>query len=178
MQGHRGGVMWLTGLPASGKKVLASVLATRLFKDGIEVYTLDSVKIRGSLSSDLGFSRNDRRENIRRAAELAAIMARSGLVVIAAFIAPYAEDRARARSVAENFHEIFLDMPLELCEARDKDDRYTRARKGYVSNFTGISAPYEVPDNPEVTLSLQEIDSGSACDILVEYVKKHFVNFT
>jgi len=108
------------------------------------------------LSRDLGFSREDRRENIRRAGELAAVMARAGLVVITAFISPYAVDREAARTAAQNFHEVFLDVPLEICETRDAENRYARARAGELTDFTGISAPYERPAAPDVTLGADD----------------------
>lgn len=169
-----GGVLWFTGLPASGKKTLAFQLERRLFNAGYEVYAFDSAWQRQGLTSDLGFSRDDRRENIRRAGELAAVMARSGLVVITAFISPYAQDRAAARQAAgDNFHEIYMDVPLEICVLRDTRDRYGRAERGEVEEFTGISAPYEAPLSPEVSLG-SDLDVGSCVDRLAAYVDSRF----
>lgn len=174
-QGHVGGVLWLTGLPAAGKKTLAGALEARLFEAGFEVYAFDSAQLRQGLSRDLGFSREDRRENIRRAGELAAVMARSGLVVIAAFISPYAADRARAREAAgEGFHEIFLDAPLEVCEARDTQGRYAQARAGELADFTGVSAPYERPETPEIHLDMAALALEDATRQLEAYVERHF----
>lgn len=173
-QGHRGGVLWLTGLPASGKKAIAYELESRLFAAGFEAYAFDSARIRLGLCSNLGFGREDRRENIRRAGELAAVMARSGLLVIAAFISPYERDRAMARSAAENFHEIFLDVPLEVCEARDDQGRYARARTGELIDFTGVSAPYERPTSPELVLDGVSLSVTECVDQLAEYAERHF----
>ncbi|MEK9753361.1 MAG: adenylyl-sulfate kinase [Rhodospirillaceae bacterium] len=175
-KGHKGGVLWLTGLPAAGKKTLAAGLEARLFEQGYDVFAFDSGFMRQGLSRDLGFTREGRRENIRRAGELAAVMASAGMVVITAFIAPYAADRAAARKAAENFHEVFLDVPAELCEARDPDNRYARARAGEIEDFTGVTAPYEAPQAAEVRLT----PTGGAVDTeawvveLTAYVETHF----
>lgn len=173
-QGHVGGVLWLTGLPAAGKKTLATALEARLFADGFEVYAFDSGHLRQGLSRDLGFGRDDRRENIRRAGELAAVMARAGLVVITAFISPYAADRAAARAAAENFHEIFLDVPVELCAARDAEGRYARAKAGELADFTGVTAPYERPEAPELRLDGAALDVDQCVAQLAAYVETHF----
>ncbi len=173
-QGHRGGVLWLTGLPASGKKSMAYELESRLFAAGFEAYAFDSARIRLGLCSDLGFGREDRRENIRRAGELAGVMARSGLVVIAAFISPYERDRQAARAAAENFHEVYLDVPVEVCEARDDQGRYARARAGELANFTGVSAPYETPKAPELVLDAVTHSQSECVDQLVTYIERHF----
>ena len=175
-QGHRGGVLWLTGLPASGKKTLAYQLEARLFAAGFEVYAFDSARIRKGLNADLGFSRENRRENIRRASEMAALMARSGLVVITAFISPYVQDRDAARAAAENFHEIYLDLPVEVCEARDTQNRYARARAGELDDFTGVTAPYEVPTRAELTLDGVRLSNDACLDQLEAYVETHFRN--
>jgi adenylyl-sulfate kinase len=175
-QGHRGGVLWFTGLPASGKKTLAYQLEARLFDAGFEVYAFDSARIRQGLNADLGFSREDRRENIRRAGEVAAVMARSGLVVITAFISPYAKDREAAKVAAENFHEIYLDVPLHVCEARDSQNRYARARAGALEDFTGVTAPYEIPAGAELTLDGVTLGADACLDQLQAYVETHFRN--
>lgn len=168
-------MLWFTGLPASGKKTIAFGLETELFEAGFEAYAFDSAHLRRGLTSDLGFSREDRRENIRRAGELAAVMARSGLVVIAAFISPYAQDRAAARrATGDNFHEIHIDVPLEICEARDTQYRYTRARDGAIADFTGISAPYEPPVAPEVRLDGVRHSVEDCIEQLCSYVETHF----
>ena len=155
---HRGALVWFTGLSGSGKTTLARAVERKL--NGLEVHTyrLDGDVVRDGLNGDLGFSPEDRRENVRRIAEVGRLMVDAGLVVLAAVIAPYAEDRARtrARFNAGDFYEIWIDTPLEVCEQRDPKGLYRRARAGELENFTGISAPYEVPDNPE----LQAVGAG------------------
>ncbi len=174
-QGHLGGVLWFTGLPASGKSTLVFGLEQRLFDAGFEVYAFDSARLRQGLNADLGFSRDDRRENIRRAGELAAVMARAGVVVITGFISPYARDRQAARGAAgENFHEIYLSAPMEVCEARDARGRYAAARAGELPDFTGIDAPYEIPETPEVTLDISTQSATDCIDQLARYVETHF----
>ncbi len=171
--GHRGGVLWFTGLPASGKSTLAYALEQRLFEAGYEVFAFNSARLRGGLSSDLGFSRDDRRENIRRAGELAAVMARAGDVVIAAFISPYRADRQAARTASgEGFHEIFLNPGVEVCERRDGRDRYGRARRGEIEDFTGVSAPYEAPEGCELEIDTGVVTAGEALDILDDYTAR------
>lgn len=174
-QGHRGGVLWFTGLPASGKSTLVYGLEERLFDAGFEVFAFDSARLRRGLNADLGFSREDRRENIRRAGELAAVMSRAGLVVIVGFISPYATDRAAARTAAgENFHEIYLSAPAEVCAARDGRGRYAAARRGDLADFTGVSAPYEVPENPDLTLDTATRPADDCLDELATYVEARF----
>ena len=174
-QKHIGGVLWLTGLPASGKSTLAFGLESKLFEAGFEIYAFGSRQIRQGLNKDLGYSREDRRENIRRAGELAAIMASSGLIVITSFISPYAADRTAARTAVKyNFHEIYLDATLTQCEARDTRRRYFNARRHRINNFTGISAPYEVPNKPDLILQTGITSITECLDNLVEYTEKNF----
>ena len=173
-QGHLGGVLWFTGLPASGKKALSYQLEKCLFDLGYEAFAFDSAWLRKGLTSDLGFRREDRKENIRRAGELAALMGCSGLVVITSFISPYAEDRAGVRAVSSNFHEIYLDVPLAICEACDTQNRYARARSGELADFTGISAPYETPVDPEVILDGRVLSEQDCLEHLVNYVDRNF----
>ncbi|MEK9725064.1 MAG: adenylyl-sulfate kinase [Rhodospirillaceae bacterium] len=174
-QGHRGGVLWLTGLPASGKSTLVYGLEARLFADGFEVAAFDSARLRQGLNADLGYSREDRRENIRRAGELAAVMARAGLVVIVGFISPYAADRAAARKAAgKDFHEIYLSAPAEVCAARDARGRYAQAEAGELADFTGVTAPYEVPEAPDLTLDTATRNAADCLDELAAYAARHF----
>jgi len=174
-QNHRGGVLWFTGLPASGKSTLAYALEARLFEAGYEVYAFDSARLRQGLNADLGFSREDRRENIRRAGELAAVMARAGIVVISGFISPYAADRAAARTAAgEGFHEVYLSASLEVCESRDDRGRYLAARAGRLADFTGIDAPYEIPESPDLTLDTAVLSLDTCVDQLAIYADGHF----
>ncbi len=155
--GHRGAVVWLTGLSASGKSTLAMQMEQRLFANGRQVYVLDGDNVRQGLSSDLGFSSQDRTENIRRIGEVAALFADAGVVVITAFISPYRADRARAKSAAgDRFCEVYVKAPLELCEQRDPKGLYRKARSGVILDFTGVSAPYEPPESPDLV-----IDTGT-----------------
>jgi bifunctional enzyme CysN/CysC len=152
--GHRGAVVWLTGLSGAGKSTIAQALERELFNRNLNVYVLDGDNIRHGLNSNLGFSPEDRVENIRRVAEVANLMADSGLVVVTAFISPYRSDRRRAREIALeggcDFVEVFVDAPLEVCEQRDPKQLYKKARAGEIKDFTGISAPYEAPEDPEI----------------------------
>ncbi len=153
--GHKGAVVWLTGLSGSGKSSISRALERELFNIGMHVYVLDGDNVRHGLNANLGFSPEDREENIRRVAEVAKLMSESGMVVVTAFISPYRDDRRRAREIAleaGDFIEVFVDAPLEVCEKRDTKGLYKRARAGEISEFTGISAPYEEPLDPELTI--------------------------
>ena len=173
--GHKGGVVWLTGLSGSGKSTLALELEKRLNDLGFHVYVLDGDNLRHGLNADLGFSPQDREENIRRVGEVAALMARAGLIAISAFISPYRSDRLRARaSTGDAFHEVYVDADLATCEKRDPKGLYKRARAGEIPDFTGISAPYETPESPDITVDTARHDVDSCVRQLVDYVKAHF----
>jgi bifunctional enzyme CysN/CysC len=152
--GHRGAVVWFTGLSGAGKSTIAQALERELFARGMHTYVLDGDNIRHGLNSNLGFSPEDRVENIRRVSEVAKLMADSGVIAITAFISPYRMDRRRAREIAlegnAEFIEVFVDAPLEVCEARDPKKLYKKARAGEIREFTGIDAPYEPPEDAEV----------------------------
>jgi len=158
--GHRGAVVWLTGLSGAGKSTIAQSLERDLFQHGMHTYVLDGDNIRHGLNSNLGFSPDDRVENIRRVSEVAKLMADAGAVVSTAFISPYRMDRRRAREIAlegnAEFIEVFVDAPLEVCEARDPKNLYKKARAGEIREFTGIDAPYEAPDDPEIVVHTDE----------------------
>ncbi|MEX2617118.1 MAG: adenylyl-sulfate kinase [Alphaproteobacteria bacterium] len=176
--GHKGGVLWLTGLPGSGKSTLAVELERRLFKAGYNAYMLDGDNIRYGLSSDLGFSPEDRAENIRRVGEVAALFANAGFIVITAFISPYKEDRDQARRAAgDNFHEIFVKADLSVCESRDPKGLYGKARRGEIPDFTGISAPYEEPGNPDFTIDTAAADIDASATSLTEFVAAKFTQW-
>ncbi len=150
---HRGAVIWFTGLSGSGKSTLAMRLEQRLFAKGWQVYVLDGDNVRHGLNADLGFSPQDRAENIRRVGEVAALFATAGIVTITAFISPYRADRQRARAAAGgDFHEIYIKADLATCEERDPKGLYAKARAGKIPDFTGISAPYEEPEAAELTV--------------------------
>ncbi len=166
--GHRGAVVWLTGLSGAGKSTIAQALERELFHRGMHTYVLDGDNIRHRLNSNLGFSPDDRVENIRRVSEVAKLMADAGTVVITAFISPYRMDRSRAREIAlegnEEFIEVFIDAPLEVCEERDPKNLYKKARAGQIREFTGIDAPYEAPEDPEIVVRTdkQTVDESVA----------------
>jgi bifunctional enzyme CysN/CysC len=173
--GHHGGVLWLTGLSGSGKSTLAIALERRLFDLGYQVYVLDGDNVRHGLNNDLGFSQEDREENIRRIGEMAALMARSGMVVLSAFISPYRSDRERARKACgDSFHELYVKADLATCEARDPKGLYVKARKGEIPDFTGISAPYEAPENADLTIDTAANEVDACVDSAVEYVRRNF----
>lgn len=152
--GHRGGILWFTGLSGAGKSTIAMGVERELFRRGMQVFVLDGDGVRQGLNQDLGFSPKDRSENLRRVAHIARLFAEAGMIVVTAFISPTREDRARARAIGgEYFHEIFIKADLETCEARDPKGLYKKARAGAIPEFTGITAPYETPENPEVVLN-------------------------
>jgi len=154
--GHRGAVIWLTGLSGAGKSTIAQALEAELFKRAMHTYVLDGDNIRHGLNSNLGFSPEDRVENIRRVSEVAKLMADAGAVVITAFISPYRRERRRAREIAlegnTQFIEVFVDAPIEVCEERDPKKLYAKARAGKIRDFTGIDAPYEAPEDAEIVV--------------------------
>lgn len=171
---HDGSVIWLTGLSASGKSTLAMHLEASLSQLGYACYALDGDNVRNGLNANLGFSPKDRSENIRRVGEVAALFADAGLICITSFISPYWEDRAQAREAAArtSFHEVYVSADLVSCEARDPKGLYRRARAGQLSEFTGIDAPYEIPDSPELVIDSanQTIETSLQC--LISYVMK------
>ncbi len=154
---QKGTVLWFTGLSGSGKSTVADAVNQRFFKNGKLSYILDGDNVRQGLNKDLSFSDTDRKENIRRISEVAKLMADAGVIVLTAFISPFREDRAQAREIIgeENFVEIFIDTPLEICEARDVKGLYKKARAGEIPSFTGISSPYEAPESPEVRVKTE-----------------------
>lgn len=177
MNGHTGGILWFTGLSGSGKSTLAKELQQRLFAKGYQVYVLDGDNIRRGLNADLGFEQQDRAENIRRVGEVAGLFADSGTIVITAFISPYAEDRRRARQAAPDyFHTVYVKADLETCERRDPKGLYEKARSGEIKQFTGISDPYEAPENPDLELDTTRHSIEECVDRLLEYVQRQFVD--
>lgn len=174
-QGHRSGILWLTGLPGSGKTTLSLELERRLFVKGYSVFVIDGDNVRHGLCADLGFSPNDRAENIRRVGEVAALFAQSGVIMIAAFISPYAADRDRIRATyPQFFHEIHVKADLATCERRDPKGHYAKARRGEIEQFTGVSAPYEVPIAPEFTVDTENYSADESVDLLIGYVARNF----
>jgi adenylyl-sulfate kinase len=170
---HRGCVLWFTGLSAAGKSTIANELEGALFARGLNSFVLDGDRIRHGLCSDLGFSPNDRQENIRRVGEVAALFAQAGFICIAAFISPYRADRGLVRSMNNgNFYEVFVNAPLSVCESRDPKGLYDKARHNKIKNFTGISAPYEPPMNPEIELRTDKLAVSEAVEKILRHLKK------
>jgi bifunctional enzyme CysN/CysC len=173
-QRHRGAVVWLTGYSGAGKSTLADAVERALFDRGVNVFVLDGDDVRQGLNAGLGFSPEDRAENIRRAAEVAKLFAEAGAVVITAFISPYASDRLRARAIVQGgaaavpFLEVHVDAPLEECERRDPKGLYAKARSGRIIEFTGVSAPYEPPEAPDLRLPTAEQPPEACVESLVD----------
>jgi adenylylsulfate kinase len=179
---HQSGcVLWMTGLSGSGKSTIARALEQRLLIQGHAAYVLDGDNIRHGLNADLDFSPESRSENIRRVAEVAALVADAGLITITAFISPYAADRKRAATIINGdavstparFIEVFIDTPLAVCEQRDPKALYAKARAGNIPDFTGISAPFEAPENPDLTLRTASMSVEKAVDMIVDYLHTH-----
>lgn len=166
--GHRGAIVWFTGLSGSGKSTLAHAVEETLHQQGCRTFVLDGDNVRHGLCGDLGFSSKDRVENIRRIGELAKLFMEAGVIVLTAFISPYRADRERVRGMVEHgdFIEIFCNAPIEVCEARDVKGMYKKARAGQIPEFTGISSPYEAPDHPELDVNT----GGAALDDCVQQV--------
>ncbi len=173
--GHLPGVLWFTGLPGAGKSTLTKELESRLTDDGYYVTVVDNELIRRGVSSDLGYSHEDRTENIRRAGEVSALLARAGCLVLAGFISPYHSDRDEARKATGlGFHEVFLDADADVCEKRDINQLYEKARAGQIDDFTGVSAPYEKPLSPDLVLDTEALSVEDSIDQLVVYVGQNF----
>ena len=163
--GHKSAVLWFTGLSASGKSTLAHAVENTLFDRGCNTYVLDGDNIRHGLNKDLGFSPQDREENIRRIGEVATLFADAGVLAITAFISPYRADRDKARAIGgDSFIEVYVKCDLDVCEARDPKGLYKKARAGQIPEFTGISAPYEEPDHPELVIdtSYETLEQSAA----------------
>ena len=166
---QKGCVIWFTGLSGSGKSTLANAVEHVLHQQHHHTYVLDGDNVRHGLNKNLGFSPEDREENIRRIGEVAKLFADAGTIVMTAFISPYREDRDRARELISEgrFVEVFVDCPLEVCEERDTKGLYKKARAGEIKEFTGISAPYEPPAAPEVTVNTAELSIEESAQVVV-----------
>jgi adenylylsulfate kinase len=175
---HKSGLLWFTGLSAAGKSTIAHHLEKELFDRGIRCYVLDGDNVRHGLNSNLGFSREDRKENLRRIAEVSRLMVDSGLVVLAAFISPYREDRAFVKNTMgdDSFFEIYVKCSLETCEKRDPKGHYKKAKEGIIKNYTGISAPYEEPVDPDLIIDTDALDVESSVQKVLELLdSKKFI---
>ncbi|AVI40852.1 MULTISPECIES: adenylyl-sulfate kinase [Bacillus] len=171
---HKSGIIWLTGLSGSGKSTIANAAARELFEQGYQVTVLDGDNVRHGLNKDLGFSDDDRKENIRRIGEVAKLFVEQGTIVITAFISPFQEDRRIVRQLVEagEFHEVFVKCDLNVCEERDPKGLYKKARNGEIPFFTGIDSPYEEPAAPELVLDTGELSREESKQRLVDYVKE------
>ena len=177
---QRGVVIWLTGLSGSGKSTIAVELEHALVENKQQAYILDGDNIRHGLNKNLGFSPEDRSENIRRIGEVAKLFVDANIITITAFISPYREDRDSARALANEgeFIEVYVKCPLDVCEQRDTKGLYKKARAGEVKKFTGISAPYEEPSNPELTIDSSELSVEESTRVILNYLEeKGFVKF-
>lgn len=173
LKGHNALLLWFTGLSGSGKSTIANAVEKALVKNKIHTYTLDGDNVRKGLNNNLGFSPEDRTENIRRIAEVANLMIDAGLVVLAAFVSPYQKDRERIRSIVgeKQYVEIFVNTPLEECERRDVKGLYAKARAGEIKNFTGINAPYEAPVNPDLEIDTTKMTVDEAVSEILKHLK-------
>tara|TARA_Y100000589_G_scaffold294188_1_gene299663 strand:+ start:363 stop:980 length:618 start_codon:yes stop_codon:yes gene_type:complete len=178
MHGHRGMVLWFTGLSGSGKSTLANALNEALHLKGVSTYVLDGDNIRHGLCKDLGFSDSDREENIRRIGEVANLFMDAGIVAITAFVSPFKADRDKVRAIIGNtdFIEIYCAADLSVCEKRDPKGLYKKARLGEIKDFTGISSPYEIPDKPEIIIDTANIGLTDSVQKIITYLDKKFDN--
>ncbi|KAB7706190.1 adenylyl-sulfate kinase [Bacillus aerolatus] len=172
--GHHSAVFWFTGLSGSGKSTVANAVAKQLHKLGTKTYVLDGDNIRHGLNKDLGFSDEDRKENIRRIGEVAKLFVDSGQLVFTAFISPFQEDRETVRELleADEFIEVYVSCPLDECETRDPKGLYKKARSGEIPEFTGISSPYEEPDTPELILETNRFSVEECVEQLIDFIKE------
>jgi adenylyl-sulfate kinase len=167
-------LLWFTGLSGSGKSTIANALDVALYQHGYHTFLLDGDNVRHGLNKDLGFSNEDRVENIRRIGEVSKLFADAGLIVLSAFISPFASDRRLVRNMfpAGEFIEVYMDTPLETCEERDPKGLYRKARSGEIHDFTGIDSPYEKPAHPEITLDTSNLCVDSCVESLMNYLKE------
>ena len=171
-RGHRSAILWFTGLSGSGKSTLANAVNVALYNNGFSTYVLDGDNIRHGLCKDLGFSDIDREENIRRIGEVSKLFLDAGIIVLTAFVSPFRLDRDKARSlVGENdFMEIFCSADLRICETRDTKGLYAKARNGDIKDFTGISSPYEEPENPELKIDTGNLEIDECVDMVTNFL--------
>jgi len=172
MNGHKTALVWLTGLPGSGKSTISHELEYRLFQRRIKTYVLDGDNVRQGLCRDLGFSAEDRRENLRRVGEAAWLFLDAGILTVAAFASPYRADRFMVRRMfgPDDFIEVYLKCDLKVCEERDPKGLYKKARSGEIKNFTGVSDPYEPPENPEIVLDTDRLSVEESVSKIMDYL--------
>jgi adenylylsulfate kinase len=173
LNGHNSFLLWFTGLSGSGKSTIANMVEQALHKQGVKTYTLDGDNIRKGINRDLTFTPEDRTENIRRIAEVAKLFVDAGVVVLAAFVSPYKKDRDNIKSIIKdiNFVEIYVNTSVEECERRDVKGLYKKARTGEIKNMTGISAPYEAPENPDVEIKTEDVTVEEAVQKILNHIQ-------
>jgi adenylylsulfate kinase len=174
LNNHNSCVVWFTGLPSSGKSTIASEVEHQLYNRGIRTYLLDGDNVRHGLNSNLGFSPEDREENIRRIGEVAKLFVDAGMITFVAFISPYRKDREKARKLLEDgeFIEVYVKCPVEVCEQRDPKGLYQKAKQGEIKEFTGVSAPYEEPLDPEIVLETDKLAVEESVKKLMEFLEE------
>jgi adenylylsulfate kinase len=175
LNGHLSFTIWFTGLPSSGKSTLAVALEEVLFERGFHTFILDGDNVRHGLNKNLGFSPEERTENIRRIGEVAKLFRDAGIINMTAFISPYRHDRQTARELSndKSFIEAFVDCPIEVCEQRDPKGAYKKAREGIIKDFTGVNAPYEAPEDPEIHLHTDKMSVKECVQIIMDYLIKN-----
>ena len=173
MRGHKGMVIWFTGLSGSGKSTLANAVNEVLHLDGLSTYVLDGDNIRHGLCKDLGFSDEDREENIRRIGEVANLFMNAGIITITAFVSPFNNDRNKVRKIigSKDFIEVYCSADIDVCESRDTKGLYKKARLGEIKEFTGISSPYEAPVNPEIVVDTGTLNLNDSVEEVINYLK-------
>jgi adenylylsulfate kinase len=175
LHGHKGVLIWFTGLSASGKSTIAHLVEKELHGRGCSTYVFDGDNVRHGLCSDLTFRREDRVENVRRIGEMVKLFVDAGMIVLTAFISPYRQDRRKVRSLLNDgqFLEVYVECPSEVCATRDQKGIYAKARAGQIKEFTGISAPYEVPENPDLVIRSYKEDASQAARRVIELIEQH-----
>ncbi|MCE2772545.1 MAG: adenylyl-sulfate kinase [Bacteroidetes bacterium] len=178
MLGQRGTVVWMTGLSGSGKSTIAIGLQHKLHRDGHLAYVLDGDNIRAGINKNLGFSETDREENIRRIAEVAKLMADVGIIVICCFVSPTRKIRSAAATIIghDDFREVYINTPLEVCEERDVKGLYAKARAGEIADFTGITAPFEEPARPDLEIKTQSLSINDSVELLYSFIKERITD--
>ena len=173
LHGRKGAVIWFTGLSASGKSTIARHLEKMLYEAGCSTYVFDGDNVRHGLCGDLGFSAEDRTENIRRIGEMVKLFVDAGIIAMTAFISPYRKDRERIRDLIgrDHFFEIYVNCPVDLCAERDQKGIYAKAKAGTIKNFTGISAPYEPPEEPSLVIQSDQVDATQAAQQVLDILK-------
>jgi len=175
--GHRSFILWFTGLSGAGKSTLAHAVEEQLHQMGYKTFVFDGDNVRHGLNKNLGFSGEDRKENVRRIGEMCKLFIEAGVIALTAFISPYREDRKKVRNLVKDgdFIEIFCDSSLEACERRDVQGKYAKARKGEILNYTGISSPYEKPENPEIVIDTENTSLEQSVNKIIDYIKKEIL---